>query len=491
VTTPSRTANAPLHRTAILAIILISFFMVILDNSIIFTGLPAIRSSMQFSDTGLAWVQDAYTLTFGGLLLLAARAGDILGRRRLFIIGLVIFTVASVLVGIAADPAFMIAARALQGIGSAIVAPTSLSLLTATFAEGRERSRAVALYAAVAGIGASVGLILGGAFAELISWRAGFFLNLPIGIVMIVLTALYVREQARVPGRFDIAGAVTSTLGMGGLILGIVNSAIDGWASPATVLPLAAAVVFLGAFVVIEWRVAEPIMPLRLFRSPVRSGAYAIRMLYMGAFIGFFYYETQFLQEVLGWTPLQAGAGFLPMTIVNFAVAMAVTPVVRAIGRFTTLALGVASTLAGMAWLAFATPDSSFILAVALPMVLIGAGQGLALAPMTDYGLHGVRNEDAGAASGLINTAQQLGLSVGLAVLVAVSAHAGDGEGRSAADAITATVHAGISGAAVMLAIAMVVTIVPILFAEIAERRRRSTVGVVTATTGATPVAAP
>lgn len=481
------TASSPAHKTAILAIILISFFMVILDNSIIFTGLLAIQESMQFSETGLAWVQDAYTLTFGGFLLLAARAGDILGRRRMFVIGLVIFTVASILVGIATDSTFMIAARALQGIGSAIVAPTSLALLLATFAEGKERSRAVALYAAVAGIGASVGLILGGAFAELVSWRAGFFLNLPIGIVMLFLTVKYVRELPRTSGRFDVFGAIASTLGLSALIFGIVNTAVDGWTAPATIIALTAGVVLLVVFVVNEWRVPQPIMPLRLFASPIRSGALAIRLLYMGAFIGFFYFITQYLQGVLGWTPLQAGLGFLPMTVINFAVAMAVTPVITRIGSLWTLALGVASTFAGMAWLGFLDADTSFVIGLAIPMMLIGAGQGLALAPMTDYALHGVHPDEAGAASGLVNTAQQLGLSLGLAILVAVSATAATAA-NPVAD-LVATVQIGVIGAAIMLAIALVIVVAVIVPGEIASRRRGIGEGRDSSTAPVAPVA--
>ena len=412
-TTAVRPTLAPVHKPVILGIVLISFFMVILDNSIIFTGLPKIQTSMDLSAVNLSWIQDAYTLTFGGLLLLAARAGDVLGRRRIFIVGLVIFTVASVLVGLASDASFMIAARAAQGVGSAIVAPTSLSLLTATFDEGPERSRAVALYAAVAGIGASVGLILGGAFAELISWRAGFFLNLPIGVGMIVLAVLHVPEQARTAGRFDVLGALTSTAGMALLIFGIVISATDGWSSARTLGALAAAAVLTVVFVENERRTPEPIMPLSLFQSPVRTGAYVVRMLYMGSFMGFFYFLTQFMQGVFDWSPLQAGVGFLPMTVVNFVVAMAVGPFIHRFGALCALAAGVALTLVGMFGLSLASADSSFVLGLALPMALVGAGQGLALAPMTDFGLKGVSADEAGAASGVVNTAQQLGLSVG------------------------------------------------------------------------------
>jgi EmrB/QacA subfamily drug resistance transporter len=469
VSAPLRTGTPPVHKTAILSIILISFFMVILDNSIIFTGLPVIQSTMGFSDAGLAWVQDAYTLTFGGLLLLAARAADILGRRRLFVIGLVIFTVASMLVGLAWDAPSMIAARALQGVGSAIVAPTSLALLTATFDEGRERSRAVALYAAVAGIGASVGLVVGGAAVELVSWRAGFFLNLPIGLLMLFLTLRFIPELPRTPGRFDVPGAVTSTLGTAALTFGIIESSLVGWESARTVGSLVAGLVLLTVFVVLERRAAQPIVPLRLFASGVRSGSYAVRLLFMGAFMGFFYYTTQFFQVVLGWNALQAGLGFLPMTVVNFAVAMAVTPVMRRIGAFTTLALGILSTLAGMAWLSTLDADTSFWIGMAVPMALIGIGQGLALAPMTDFGIHGVTSSDAGAASGLISMAQQLGLSLGLAVLVALTA--GVPDDAAAVERTTDVARIGLTGAAGMLVVALVVVFAAILPGATSARR--------------------
>lgn len=230
---------------AILAIILASYFMILLDNSVIFTGLPSIRSELGLSATALSWVQDAYTLVFGGLLLLGARAGDLIGRRRLF------------------------------------VAPTSLSLLTANFPEGRERTRAVGWYGATAGIGASLGLVVGGACAHWISWRAGFFINLPVGLALMVAARKYLGESERRTGRFDSIGALTATLGVGAIVFGIVNSAEAGWGSPVTVGALVAGVVLLVVLVANEWRAEQPIMPLRLFRSRERSGAYVVRMLFL------------------------------------------------------------------------------------------------------------------------------------------------------------------------------------------------------------------
>lgn len=419
-------APGPAHPRAILAIILVSYFLILLDNSVIFTGLPSIASAMDLGASGLAWVQDAYTLVFGGLLLLGARLGDLLGRRRVFVFGLAVFVTASFLIGVAPTGWWLIGSRALQGIGAAIVAPSALSLLTASFPEGEQRNRAVAWYAATAGIGASAGLLVGGAAAEWISWRAGFFINVPLGIAMAVLAPRYLPASRPQAGRFDLVGALTATFGVGALVFGIIESAERGWSDPVVVVALVAAVVLLVGLVVQERRTEQPIMPLRLFADRRRWGAYAARALYLGAMIGFFFFSTQLMQDVLGFTAFQAGLGFLPMTAVNFAVATVLPRVVRRFGDAPTLVVGVSLTLAGMAWLAQVDATSTYLSAVALPMVLIGAGQGLAFAPLTSFGIVGVRSEDAGAASGLVNTAHQLGTATGLAVLVAVSAGAGD-----------------------------------------------------------------
>jgi EmrB/QacA subfamily drug resistance transporter len=447
------------HSTAVLAIICVSYFMVILDNSIIFTALPSIRAGMDLTDTGLAWVQDAYALLFGGLMLLGARSGDLLGRRRMFLVSLVVFAVASFLVGAAPTGWWLIAARALQGVGAAILAPTSLALLTASFPEGPQRSRAVATYAAVAGIGASAGLVVGGAVTDWVSWRAGFFLNVPIAAAMIWAGLRYLAETPRRPGRFDLIGALAATLGMGALVLGIIESAEVGWADPRTVVALLIGLVLLAALVLNEARAEQPIMPLRLFASRARSGAYAIRLLYLGAMIGFFYFTTQFLQDVLGWSALQAGFGFLPMTVVNFIVALRVPSMTRRLGSPTVLTAGIVLTLAGMAWLSRLTPETEYTLGMALPMVLIGAGQGLAFAPLTSYALVGVEAHDAGAASGVLNTAHQLGMALGLSVLVSIAARV-PGTGASArADQVAAA----LTGSSMLLAAALVVLVALLL----------------------------
>lgn len=405
-TVPNPAVPAAPHKAAILAIILVSYVMIVLDTSIVLTGLPKIHHDLGFTDTGLAWVQSAYTLTFGGLLQL----------------GLALFTVASLAIGLARSPAMLIAARAIQGVGAAILAPSTLALLQTTFAEGRERTRAIALYSAVAGIAASVGLVLGGVLAEWLSWRVGFFINLPIGAAMLVAARRYIADSETIRGRFDVAGAASSTLGMSALVYGLIRSAGAGWGDALTPAALAAGVLLLAAFILIERRAPQPILPLRLFADRQRNAAYGARVLFLGAMVGFFFFTTQFLQVVLGYPPSLTGLAFLPMTLVNFGVALCVPRLTRRLGNARLLAMGLGLTLLGMAWLSRADAGTAYWLGVALPMVLIGAGQGMALSPLTAAGVAGVPAQDAGAASGVVNVAHQLGSSLGLAALVAISA---------------------------------------------------------------------
>lgn len=458
MTTRSAGSTGRSPKTAILAIILVSYFMILLDNSIVFTGLPRIQDDLGMTTTGLSWVTDAYTLVFGGLLLLGARAGDVLGRRRIFLIGLLIFAVASLVVAVAPTAAWLLGARAVQGVGAAILAPTTLALLTATFREGTERTRAVAAYGSVAGIGASVGLVLGGVLADLLSWRVGFFINLPIGIVLAVAALRYVPETDRMPGRFDLVGALCSTVGVGALVFGIINSATAGWRDPVTVTAIVAGMAVLVGLVRNEARALQPIMPLRLFAGRERSGAYLTRMLYMGAMLGYFIVVTQFLQSVYGFSPLQAGLAFLPMTAVNFVVALAIPRLTRRIGNTALLVGGLAVAAVGMWWLSNVSADSSYVTAVAAPMVLLGIGQGLSLAPLTAAGIAGVKSPDAGAASGVVNTAHQLGGSLGVAVLTTVGASAAK-NATAQADPLAAAASAALTASSVLLTSALLAVI--------------------------------
>ncbi|WP_328430251.1 MFS transporter [Streptomyces sp. NBC_00443] len=384
----------------------------------------------------------------------------------MFLFSLIVFSLTSLLVGAAQTQWGLICARALQGIGAAVLAPSALSLLTRTFAEGRARNRAMAAYSAVAGLGAALGLVVGGLVADLISWRAGFFLNVPAGIVMMVLAARFLPETERRRGRFDIAGALSATLGSTALVLGIINAADFGWTTPVTLIALSAGVVMPALFVRVEGRAAQPIVPLRLFASRERSGAYVARMLYMGAMMGFFFFTAQFVQSVYHWTPLQAGLAFLPMTLVNFVFAVQVPRLLEKAGRPLVLLTGIVLTTAGMVWLSRLDLHTPYLTGVALPMVLIGAGQGLALAPLTSSGVDGVAPADLGAGAGLVNTVHQIGSALSLSILTAVAAAVSTG--HAAAD-IAARSGAALTGSAILLALA-VVTVLTLLMPHRKER---------------------
>jgi EmrB/QacA subfamily drug resistance transporter len=436
--------------------------MIATDNSIVITGLPRIREGLGFAAAGLSWVQNAYALSFGGLMLLGARAGDLIGRRRMLIVGLAVFTAASLAIGLAGSPAWLIGARAVQGAGAAILAPSTLALLSTTFEEGPARSRALGWYGAVGGITASVGLVVGGIAADLVSWRAGFFINVPIGLLLMWATLRHVPESAAQAGRFDLAGSVLSTLGMVALVYGLVHAAEESWTHWGTWAPLTAGVVLLSLFLMNEARAAQPLLPLRLFASRERSGAHAARVLFIGAVMGFFFYTTQYLQGALGMRPLWAGIAFLPAMLVNFAAAMAAPRLARRFGNARVLAGGLVASMLGMGWLGQLGADTPFMLGVLLPMMLVGAGMGASLSPLTIIGVAGVQAEDAGSASGLVGVAHQLGGSLGLALLVVVFALAGHPGGDAHAE-LAHRVGVTMSAGALMQALALIVVLVCIV----------------------------
>jgi EmrB/QacA subfamily drug resistance transporter len=451
----SRPNQAAPNLNFILAIILGCYLMVILDVSVVITALPNVHKDLGFSDAALSWVQNAYALTFGGLLLLGARAGDLLGRRRVFVAGIALFTFASMLGGLAQSPAWLLGARALQGVGAAIAAPSTLALLTVSFPEGRERTRAVAYYSAVAGAGGSVGLVLGGILTTWASWRWGLFINVPIGLALIWLAPRHLPETERQEGRFDLPGAATSTLGMTALVYGLVRAAEVSWADPLTLASFAAAGVLLAAFVANERRAEHPITPLRLFSSRVRSGAYGARMLAVGAMFGMFFFLTQFMQGAEGYSALTAGLAFLPMTLSLFAMVQAVPRITARIGELRLLTGGLLLALIGMAWLSRISVGADYVTQMAMPMVLLGIGMGSAFTPLTTAGIHGVADRDAGAASGLVNTAHQLGGTLGIGILVTVFSAAGNGATNQLAEGVPAALTAS----AVLIALALTVVV--------------------------------
>lgn len=404
----------------ILAIVLIGYFMILLDTSIVVTGLPVMGEELGLTALHLSWVQNSYTLVFGGLLLLAARTGDLFGRRRMLLTGLALFSVSSLLIGLAPSAGWLIGGRFLQGVGAAILAPTTLALITEHYPEGPERIRATSAYGAVAGVGAAVGMVLGGVFADLLSWRVGFLINVPIGILLAVLSikALPGPGGAERHGRLDLPGALISTLGIGLLLFGIVESSEFGWGSPVVFGPLLTGIVLLVVFILIERRTAQPLLPMSLFTSVQRNGALVTRFLLVASMMAFFFFVTQLMQTGLGLTPLQAGLGFLPLSLVQFVVASAVPRLGRAgLTQRWLITAGVFLMALGMVWLAFASAGASYLVAVAGPMVLLGAGQGLAFGPLTGAAVAGAPANQTGAASGLVNAVHQIGGTFGVGTL--------------------------------------------------------------------------
>jgi EmrB/QacA subfamily drug resistance transporter len=447
------------NTAAVLGIILATYLMIVLDVSVVIAALPNIESSLHFSPTSLSWVQSAYTLTFGGLLLLGARAGDILGRRRMLVAGIVLFTLASLAGGLAPSAAWLLGARAVQGVGAAIAAPSTLALLTTTFREGRERTRAIAYYSAVAGGGGSVGLVLGGILTDWISWRWGLFVNVPIGLAIVLLAPRFLPETERRSGRFDVTGALTSTIGMTALVYGFVRAASDGWLDPYTLASFAAGALLLAAFVVTERRAEQPITPLHLFASRQRSGAYIARVLVTGGMFSSFFFMTQYLQGVDGYSALQAGLAFLPMTAVMFAMGRVVPSLVRRFGNTPVLIAGLTLAVIGLGWLSRLTAGTGYFPHIAVPLAILGIGIGIAFAPLTTAGIAGVAPGDAGAASGLLNVSQQLGGSLGLAILITLFAAAQSGAASSGGQELAHAVSVALTGAVVFLALALAVVV--------------------------------
>ncbi|OIJ87972.1 MFS transporter [Streptomyces colonosanans] len=403
-----------------LAVIVACQLMVVLDATIVNIALPHIQDALKFSTTELTWVVSAYTLTFGGLLLLGGRAGDILGRRRVFMTGILLFTFASLLGGLAQEPWQLLAARALQGMGGAIASPTALALITTTFPEGPERNRAFGVFAAVSAGGGAIGLLAGGMLTEWLDWRWVLFVNVPIGVLIAVLTPRFISESPRHPGRFDIAGAVTSTLGMASLVYGFIRASEEGWRDSVSIGSFGAAVVLLASFAFIETRALDPITPLRMFADRNRSGTYVIMLSLAAAMFGMFFYIVLFVQNVLGYTPISAGLAFLPVTVAIVIGAGLSQRFLPVLGPKPFMLVGATLVVIGLGWLTFISPDSSYVSGVLGPMLTFGFGMGLNFVTLTLTAVSGVAQHEAGAASGLLNTTQQVGGSLGLSILTTV-----------------------------------------------------------------------
>ncbi len=408
------------HRGLALVVICAVQLMVILDGTIVNIALPSIRRELHFSATGLEWVIAAYALAFGGLLLLGGRSGDLFGRRRMFVVGVGLFTVASLVGGLATDPAMLIAARVAQGVGGAIASPTALALIQNTFPEGRERARAMGVYAAMSGAGGSLGLLLGGVLTDVASWRWVLFVNVPIGVAVALAAPRVLAASEGRPGRLDLPGALSVTVGMTSLVYGLSHAATSGWSNGVTVGALVVALSLLAVFVAVESTSEHALMPLGIFAERNRAGAYAVMLSLAAAMFGTFFFITQYVQNILGYSPLKAGVAFLPMTV---GIGGTATVVSRLVGRFGSrrfMTVGPLLASVGLALLSLVSVHSAYLTIIG-PLVLIDIGMGSTFVPLTLTVMSRVRPQEAGLASALLNTSQQIGGALGLAVLVTVA----------------------------------------------------------------------
>ncbi|QDP98121.1 MFS transporter [Microlunatus elymi] len=465
------TASPSRFRAGItLAVILTAQLMLVLDSTIVNVALPVIRQQFGFTPASLSWVLNAYTLAFGGLLLLGGRLGDVLGYRRTFMIGLVIFVISSALGGAAQSSEWLITVRATQGIGAALAAPAALSLLTRSHPEGPERNRALGLFAAVSSGGASIGLILGGILTSSASWRWSLLINVPIGIAALIIGSRVLPDTERRREPFDLPGALAAVVGMTSLVAGFVWMPEYGW-SVRTVVSIAIGVAAMATFGIIERRTTYPLFALRLLRDPNRVTALLAFMLVVGGQMGGFFFLVQYLQVVHGFNPFTSGLAFLPLTVGIFVMSR-IAP--RLITRFGPMLVGLGGMLiliSAHLMLSRLTADSSLIWLL-VPMTLIGVGGGASFLPLNVRILSGVPARDAGSASGMLQTAQQAGgAALGLAVLIAASGLGSNGAGAIEVPAMITGMHRAFSTAAIFVSIGFLITTGMLLWQRVVARR--------------------
>jgi len=440
----SISAGADPRRWLALGVIAVAQLMVVLDASIVTIALPSAQSALHISDANRQWVVTAYALAFGGLLLLGGRIADFMGRKRAFVIGLIGFGVASAIGGIAQNQGELFAARGLQGAFAALMAPAALSLITITFTEPRERAKAFAVYGGISGGGAALGLILGGVLTEYASWRWTLLVNTPIAVATAVAGLLVVRES-RAEGKphYDIPGVITSTLGLVALVYGFTRANESGWSATSTIVLLAAAVVLLAAFLVVESRTAEPLLPPRVFTERNRAGAFLVSLLIGLALFGMFLFLVYFMQGTMHYSALKSGLAFLPFSGGIVVAATAASNLLPRIGPRPLMAAGAAGAALGMAWFTQLTDHSGFALHVLPAEIVMSLGMGFAFVALSSTALIGVEDRDAGVASALVNTTQQVGGSLGTALLntIAATATAHYIHSHGPASVVAGTVH--------------------------------------------------
>ncbi|MGZ4278178.1 MAG: MFS transporter [Solirubrobacteraceae bacterium] len=453
--------GGPSHKHLILALCCLVQFMVILDVSVVNVALPSIRRDLSFSAVDLQWVVSAYTLTFAGFLLLGGRAADLLGHRRVFIGGLVVFSLASLAGGLATTQEMLVAARAVQGLGGAIVAPVTLSVLTTTFTEGPERDRALGLWGAMGGVGGAAGGLLGGALTQLAGWQWVLFINVPIGAAAAVAAARLLRGAEVTPRaerHYDVAGAVTATAGLVLVTFAIVRTDVNGWGSAATLGVAAAGLALLAVFVWIEARLAaRPLVPLRIFASRTLTAANVVVFFLGSSVFAMWYFVSLYLQEVLGFSAIEAGVAFLPMTVSLIAAAQVASRLAGRMGAGAVLTGGMTLIGAGMLLFSQMSANGSYASDVLGAGIVTALGLGFSFVPVTIAAVSGVRPGEAGLASGLVNTSRQFGGSLGLAVLATIAGQRGGAGAQAHPSELVAGFHdAFLVGAAFALAGALV-----------------------------------
>ena len=406
-----------------LALLAMTQFIVVLDASIVNVALPSIGGDLDFSQENLSWVVNAYTLTFGGFLLLGGRMADLLGRRRIFISGLILFGIASLAGGLAQSEAQLIAARAFQGLGAALISPAALSIVTTTFAEGAERNRALGVWGAVAGAGGAAGVLLGGVLTEFLGWEWVLLVNVPIALTAAVLAPRWLMESKHETATsFDIPGAVSVTAGLALLVYGLVNTVDVGWESGETIGILAGALALLVVFVTIESRSRNPLMPFSIFRLRTLRGANVVGLLVGMSLFSMFFFISLYLQQVLGYEPLKAGLSYLPLSILIITSAGMASQLTTRVGFKPTLIAGMLLISVGLLWFSqVSAPGGSYVGDVLFPSMIVAVGLGFAFVPVTIAAVTGTEPDEAGLASGLINTSQQVGGALGLAIAATVA----------------------------------------------------------------------
>jgi EmrB/QacA subfamily drug resistance transporter len=421
---PQPDLSTPRARNLALALLAMTQFVVVIDASIVNVALPSIGDALDFSQADLSWVVNSYTLTFGGFLLLGGRLADYLGRRRVFMIGMALFALASLAGGFAQNETWLIAARAVQGLGAAIASPAALSIITTTFPEGQERNKALGIWGAVAGAGGAAGVLLGGVLTQWAGWEWVLFVNVPIGAFIVWQAPLRLREstaEEESDRALDLPGAITVSAGLALLVYAMVDATNAGWSSASTIWRLAVAAALLVAFVVVELRTRKPLVPFAIFRLRTLRGANVIGVLIGMSLFSMFFMITLYLQQVLGLDAMQAGLAYLPLAIAIILTAGAASALVTRVGFKNVLIGGMLFVAAGLAWFSQIQPDGSYVGSVLGPSILAGIGLGASFVPVTIAAVTGTEAHEAGLASGLINTSQQVGGALGLAILATIA----------------------------------------------------------------------